>query len=65
MKIRCQEPIEGQRVYTGTIRSAGDESFVLAVDERQSVVEIPYVGVSKARLVVDWDRELKRTRGGL
>src|ERR1700730_2639889 len=56
---------EGQRVYTGTIRSAGDESFVLAVAERQEVVEIPYVGVSKARLVVDWDRELKGTRGGL
>ena len=65
VKVRCQEPIEGQRVYTGTIRSAGDESFVLAVAERQEVVEIPYVGVSKARLVVDWDRELKGTRGGL
>src|SRR2546421_454858 len=65
VKVRCQEPIEGQRVYTGTIRSAGDESFVLAVGERQEVVEIPYVGVSKARLVVDWDRELKGTRGGL
>jgi hypothetical protein len=38
---------------------------VLAVAERQEVVEIPYVGVSKARLVVDWDRELKGTRGGL
>src|SRR3981081_2774643 len=48
VKVRCQEPIEGQRVYTGTIRSAGDESFVLAVGERQEVVEIPYVGGSKA-----------------
>src|SRR6266853_1237354 len=64
VKVRCQEPIEGQLVYTGTIRSAGEESFVLAVAERQEVVEIPYVGVSKARLVVDWDRELKGTRGG-
>jgi ribosome maturation factor RimP len=65
VKVRCQEPIEGQRVYTGTIRSAGDESFVLGVEERQEVVEIPYVGVAKARLIVDWERELKGTRGGL
>lgn len=77
VKVRCQEPIEGQRVFTGTIRSAGDESFVLealdgprggpdaAGQEQQDVVEIPYVGVAKARLVADWDSELKGTRGGL
>jgi len=81
IKVRCQEPIEGQRVFTGTIRSAGDESFVLealdgppmgprngagaGTEEREDVVEIPYVGVAKARLVADWARELKRTRGGL
>ena len=59
VKVRCEEPIEGQRVFTGTLRSAGDESFVLESEANGEVVEIPYVGVAKARLVADWDRELK------
>jgi len=58
VKVRCEEPIEGQRVFTGFIRSVGEESFVLAADEGE-VVEIPYVGIARARLVADWDRELK------
>lgn len=58
VKVRCDAPIEGQRVFTGTIRAAGDDSFVLDVDDR-SVVEIPFVAVAKARLVADWEKELK------
>ena len=75
IKVRCQEPIEGQKVFTGTIRSAGDESFLLVPDgnhgngrgalEGSAVVEIPFAGVAKAHLIVDWDMELKGTRGGL
>jgi ribosome maturation factor RimP len=59
VKVRCEQPIEGRRVFTGTLRSAGDESFVLEEEASGGVVEIPYVGVAKARLVADWDRELK------
>jgi ribosome maturation factor RimP len=68
IKVRCQEPIEGQRVFTGTIRSAGDDAVVLdAIEGRRSdaeVVEIPFVAVAKARLVADWDRELKGLGSG-
>lgn len=62
VKVRSEQPIEGQRVFTGTIRAAGSEAFVLeAIEGRapQEVVEVPYVAVARARLVVDWDRELK------
>src|SRR5437899_9532385 len=58
VKVRCHEPIEGQRSFTGTIRRAGDEAFVLGSLEAAAdheVVEIPYVGVARARLVADWD----------
>ena len=57
-KVRCEAPIEGQRVFTGTIRSAGGESFVLDVDDN-TAVEIPFVAVARARLVADWEKELK------
>jgi ribosome maturation factor RimP len=59
VKVRSLEPIEGQRVFTGTLRSTGDESFVLESEGSGEIVEIPYVGVDRARLVADWDRELK------
>ncbi|HEU5003507.1 MAG TPA: ribosome maturation factor RimP [Actinomycetota bacterium] len=62
-KVKVAEPIEGQRAFTGSIRSAGEESFLLdAVEGRTSpaeVVEIPFVAVAKARLVADWAAELK------
>jgi ribosome maturation factor RimP len=63
VKVRCEAHIEGQRIFTGTIRSAGSESFLLeGIEGRKpagEVVEIPFAAVAKARLVADWDRELK------
>lgn len=63
VKVKVTEPIEGQRAFTGDIRSSGEESFVLdAVEGRTSpaeVVEIPFAAVAKARLVADWAAELK------
>ncbi|HLI56930.1 MAG TPA: hypothetical protein VKY26_07815, partial [Actinomycetota bacterium] len=68
VKVTCEEPIEGQRVFQGVVRSAGDESFVLeGIEGRKSpdeVVEIPFAAVAKARLVADWDRELKGMGSG-
>lgn len=62
-KVKVTDPIEGQSAFTGTIRSSGEESFLLdAVEGRASpaeVVEIPFVAVAKARLVADWAAELK------
>lgn len=60
IKVRCEEPIEGQKVFTGTIRSSGEATFVLVQDAPAGVVvEIPYSGVAKANLVADWKKELK------
>lgn len=67
VKVRCVEPIEGSRNFRGRIASAGDESFVLHVEgevEGTERVEIPYVAVARAKLVVDWDTELGRTSQG-
>lgn len=78
VKVRTLEPIEGRRTFTGSIRSAGDDSFVLleapagggdgaaaeADRDMGGVVEIPYVAVARARLVVDWDSELRRRPTG-
>jgi ribosome maturation factor RimP len=66
IKVRTHEPVEGRKVFTGTIRSAGDETFVLDGDEDSGsvVVEIPYVSVSRASLVVDWVEELRGRPAG-
>jgi len=75
VKVRTLEPIEGRRTFTGSIRSAGDDTFVLgeepagggdgaAAHGRGGVVEIPYVAVARARLVVDWQEELRGRSAG-
>jgi ribosome maturation factor RimP len=62
IKVRCFEPIEGRRNFQGLLRSAGAESFVLEMPDGE-LVEIPYVSVARANLVVDWDEELRRVGG--
>ncbi|HEY8202919.1 MAG TPA: ribosome maturation factor RimP [Actinomycetota bacterium] len=75
VKVRTLEPIEGRRTFTGSIRSVGDDTFVLdeapagggdgaAAEGRAAVVEIPYVAVARARLVVDWEDELRGRPAG-
>jgi ribosome maturation factor RimP len=75
VKVRTLEPIEGRRTFTGSIRSAGDDAFVLEealagggdgapVEGWAAVVEIPYVAVARARLVVDWEDELRGRPAG-
>jgi ribosome maturation factor RimP len=74
VKVRTLEPLEpmgGRRTFTGSIRSAGDDMFVLDADGPDGAgeaggeaVEIPYVAVARARLVVDWEQELRRRPAG-
>lgn len=66
IKARTHEPVEGRKVFTGTIRSAGDETFVLDGDRDSGsvVVELPYTSVSRARLMVDWEEELRGRPAG-
>jgi ribosome maturation factor RimP len=61
--VRCLEPIQGRRNFKGRIQSAGAETFVLA-SEDGFMVEIPYGQVGRAKLVVDWDAELKGLNRG-
>ena len=62
VKVRAKEPIEGRRNFRGFITTAGEETFVLQLDNQ--VVEIPYSSVLTAKLVVDWDEELRRNSRG-
>lgn len=63
IKVRCLEGIEGRRNFKGRINSTSAETFVLAAEDG-TVVEIPYGQVGSAKLVVDWDAELKGLNGG-
>jgi ribosome maturation factor RimP len=66
IRVKTREGIEGRRRFQGVIESSSEDSFVLRLDDG-SVVEIPYTSVAEAKLVVDWDAELKRanrTNGG-
>lgn len=61
IKVKTQEPIEGRRNFQGTVARASDETFVLDLG-RDGVVEIPYPAVAGAKLVVDWEAELRGNR---
>lgn len=61
--VRCLDGIEGRRNFKGRIKSAGAETFLLGAED-ETVVEIPYEQVGRAKLVVDWDAELKGLNGG-
>lgn len=61
-KVKVQEPIEGRKVFQGTIVSSNDEAFVISSEDGMRV-EIPYPSVVKANLQVDWSKELKGIGG--
>lgn len=58
VKVNLHHPIEGRRSFQGQIQASGDQTFVLT--DASGVVELPYSSVAKAKLVVDWDEELKK-----
>lgn len=60
--VTCVAPIEGRRNFQGEITAAGDESFVLKLEDG-SIVEIPYGNVRRTKVVVDWEAELKGLAG--
>lgn len=49
-KVRTTEPVDGQRNFTGEIKSAGDEGFTLQLLEGGAEVELPFGSVSRAYL---------------
>lgn len=61
--VKCVGPVEGKRNFQGDLSGAGEESFVLKLEDGTSV-EIPYSNVSRTKLVADWEAELKGLSGG-
>lgn len=59
VKVRCLEAVEGRRTFQGVIRSTSKATFVLELPGPE-VVEIPYATVASAKLVVNWEEELRR-----
>jgi ribosome maturation factor RimP len=59
VKVRTTEPIEGARNHAGALVSADAEAIVVATDggERRA----RYEQIASARIVADWDAELKRS----
>jgi ribosome maturation factor RimP len=51
---------DGRETLTGTLVSAGDSVAVIATESGERTVR--YEDISSARLVVDWDEELKRAK---
>lgn len=52
-KVKLGEPLDGQRNFTGTIKQAGDETFVLQLLEGEAEVELPFSSVTRAYLKED------------
>jgi hypothetical protein len=51
---------DGRETLTGTLVSAGDDVAAIATEAGERTVR--YEDISSARLVVDWDEELKRAK---
>lgn len=52
-KVKIGEPLDGRRNFTGTIESAGEESFVIKLSEGETEVELPFGSVIRAHLKED------------
>lgn len=52
-KVKIGEPLDGRRNFTGTIESAGEESFVIKLSEGETEVELPFGSVTRAHLKED------------
>lgn len=59
VKVRTTEPIEGARNHAGALVSADAEAIVVATDGGERRVR--YEQIASARIVADWDAELKRS----
>lgn len=57
VKVKTTAQVEGSRIHTGTLMSAGDEGCILEAGGAE--LHLSYSGISSARTVVDWSAELK------
>ncbi len=57
VRLRTTHPGDGATALTGTLVSADDDGFTIAVADREE--NLRYADVASAKTVVDWDAELK------
>jgi len=58
VKVRLDGPVDGRRNFKGRLAGSDEQSFKLDLEEGGST-QIPFELVNQAKLVVDWDEELK------
>ena len=61
MAITLKDPIEGQRNLKGFIKSIKDE--IIGFENEGSLIEVSLEDVEKARLVPDWAKIMKESKG--
>jgi ribosome maturation factor RimP len=60
VRLRTEEPVDGQAVHIGTLVDAGEEDVTLATESGERT--FAYRAIASARTVVDWNEELKRSK---
>lgn len=60
VRVKTARPIEGARVFHGTIVEAGPDRVRLATDEGDR--SVPFGEITSAQTEVDWDHELGRSK---
>ena len=58
--LRLRAPVAGRRRVNGCLRAVGADT--LSVEVEGETLEIPFRDVDRARLVPDWEAEMKRGR---
>jgi hypothetical protein len=62
VKIRCTEPSDGRRNFSGVLRGAQDGQ--VEVDCEGKVYQLPIATIARANLVPDWAAEFRRQAAG-
>ena len=60
VRVKTTEAMVGSKVHEGELVSADGEAIVVAAAGGE--LRVPYAEIASARTIVDWDRELKRSR---
>jgi ribosome maturation factor RimP len=60
VKVRTRQPVAGDRTHTGTLLAAGEDEVTIATAPGER--RVAYEQIVSARVVVDWDEELKRSK---
>jgi ribosome maturation factor RimP len=62
VKVKTSEPVEGSRSFIGALVEAGPETIRIATEEGER--SLAYHQIASARIVADWEAELKERGKG-